>query len=329
MLELTDPACARVLDLLDGTRTEAGLLRAAARAGVDPEHAALLLRTLRRAGLVLDAHLLHPTDPGETELPEATRAQLEGEAAALVLTDLPLTYPPRSSGLSPAARLRRRLDAHVIVSGASQLAVPIATALASSGVGHLDPDVTGTAHVADAAPAGLLPADARRPRHQAAADAVRRAAPGVRLAPLRRGGATFAVVVGFSAPAELTALSYGRRRLAHLAVAVRDATVVVGPLVRPGVTPCLNCLDLHRQDRDPAWRVIAAQLSDGSDHAEPVAATTMLAATAYAAAEVLTHIDGGTPTTLGTTVEISRAGQSRRRRWTQHPLCGCRRGRRI
>ncbi len=214
----------------------------------------------------------------------------------------------------------------MLVSGASQLAVPIATALAASGVGHVDPDVTGTAHVADAALAGLLPADARRPRHQAAAEAVRRAAPGVRLAPLRRDGATFAVLVGFAAPAELTALAYGRRRLAHLSVAVRDATVVVGPLVRPGVTPCLNCLDLHRQDRDPAWRVIAAQLSDGSDHAEPVAATTTLTATAYAADEVLTHIDGGTPTTVGTTVEIAGPASARRRRWTQHPRCGCRRG---
>src|SRR5262249_20022348 len=113
----------------------------------------------------------------------------------------------------------------------------------------------------------------------------------------------------------------------HLAVAVRDGTVVIGPLVRPGATPCLNCLDLHRVDRDPAWRVVAAQLSDGADQAEPIAATTALAATAFAAAEVLAHIDGGTPATRGARVETSRGGQPRRRQWSLHPQCGCRRRR--
>jgi hypothetical protein len=322
LLELTEPGHARLLDLLDGTRTEAGFLRAAQRSGVETGHAELLLQTLRGAGLVVDAHHLRPTGPADRVVAPTARAQLEAEAAALLLTE-----PSRLLAASPASRVRRRLHAQVIVAGASQLAVPIAATLASAGVGHLDPNVNGTAHVCDAVPAGLSPADAERPRDQAAAEAVRRAAPDVRVGPLRPGRATFAVLVGFGAPAELTALAYGQRRLAHLAVAVRDGTVVIGPLVRPGASPCLNCLDLHRQDRDPGWRVVAAQLSDGVDQAEPIAATTALAATAFAAAEVLTHIDGGTPATLGATVEISRPGQVRRRQWSLHPQCGCRRRR--
>src|SRR5262249_27022617 len=164
-----------------------------------------------------------------------------------------------------------------------------------------------------------------RPRGVAAVEAVRRAAPDVDLAPLRRRDATFAVLVGFAAPAALTALAYGTRRLAHLAVAVRDGTVVVGPLVRPGRSPGLNCPALHRVDRDRAWSVVAAQLHDGPDTAEPIAATTALAAAAYAAAEVLAHIDGGQPTTLGATVEIAGPDQATRRSWVQHPRCGCRR----
>jgi bacteriocin biosynthesis cyclodehydratase domain-containing protein len=142
---------------------------------------------------------------------------------------------------------------------------------------------------------------------------------------MRLSQATFAVLVGFAAPAALTALAYGTRRLAHLAVTVRDGTVVVGPLVRPGLTPCLNCLDLHRLDRDPAWRALAAQLHTGPDGLEPVAATTALAGAAFAADQVLTHIDGGRPTTLGATVEIVWPGEDRRRRWTPHPRCGCQR----
>ena len=59
-----------------------------------------------------------------------------------------------------------------------------------------------------------------------------------------------------------------------------------------------------------------------------MAATTVLAGAAYAAAEVLDHIDGGAPRTVGATVEISRAGEWTRRQWTVHPGCDCRRRRR-
>ena len=59
--------------------------------------------------------------------------------------------------------------------------------------------------------------------------------------------------------------------------------------------------------------------------APTVSAVTALTGAAFAAAEVLAHIDGRTPTTLGATVEIAGPGQSTRRRWSQHPKCGCRR----
>jgi hypothetical protein len=314
VLELTDPGLARLLDLLDGSHTEAELVVAAWQAGVDPDQVAALLAPLSAAGFVVDADALHVG-----QVSDATRRRLDGETVALALRAEPVTDEPR-----PASAMRRRLDAQVLVTGASRLAVPIACALASSGVGHLDPDIAGTTKLADAVPGGLLPGDAHRPRGMAAADAVRRAAPDVDLAPLRRSRASFAVLVGFSAPASLTALAYGSRRLAHLAVSVRDGTVVVGPLVRPGSSPCLNCLDLHRSDHDPDWQAIVAQLCTGPEIPEPVTATTALAGAAFAANEVLTHIDGGRPATLGATVEISAPGCLRRRQWSQHPRCDCR-----
>jgi bacteriocin biosynthesis cyclodehydratase domain-containing protein len=321
IFELADPSCAKLLDLLDGTRTEAAVLRAATRQGIHPDDALALLAALDEAGLLLDIRALHTPD-----LAEPTRRRLDSEVAALARR--PLSGPFAVAGRAPrdvAATLRRRLAAQILITGASHLAVPIAATLASAGIGHLDPDLSGLTRPTDAAPAGLLPTDAHRPRGVAAAEAVRRAAPDIDLAPLGRRNATFAVLVGFNAPATLTALSYDTRRLAHLAVAVRDGTVVVGPLVRPGRTPCLNCLDLHRLDRDPAWRVVAAQLHSAPEATEPLAATTALAGAAYAAAEVLTYVDGGVPTTLGATVEIAGPGRHVRRRWTQHPGCGCRR----
>lgn len=298
MLDLTDPASARVLDLLDGTRTEQALLRETARLAISADDVHMILDHLRQAGYVVDLRDLRPAGSRSLGLP--SRRRLEREAAALAFDREP---PARVR--TPAVRLRRRRSAHVLISGTRHLVVPIATTLAAAGIGHLDP-VAIIGGEADSEPD--------------LTEAVRRSAPEVDLAPMGRGRAGFAVLVGAAAPASLTALSY--RRMAHLAVTIREGAVIVGPLVRPGRTPCLNCLDLHRADRDPAWRLVAAQLLD-SPGDEPVASTTALAGAAFAAQEVLTHIDGGVPRTLGATVEITGPADTIRRRWTHHPACGC------
>jgi bacteriocin biosynthesis cyclodehydratase domain-containing protein len=321
VLELADPAHARLLDLLDGRHSERGVLRAARQAGIPVEDASALLRALTSAGYVVDAHALHLA-----RVPEATRRRLATECAAIALRAGQMEVQ-RSTHQAPAANvvMQRRLRAQVVITGSSRLAVPIASMLAASGIGHLSVDQEGITRSFDTGPAGLLPTDAHRPRGVAAADALRRVAPDLDVTPPARGPATFAVLVGFSAPASLTAYAYGSRRLAHLAIWVRDGTVVVGPLVRPGYSTCLNCIDLHRSDRDPDWRAVAAQLYTAPEVAEPITATTALTAAAFAAHEVLAHIDGGTPSTVGATVEISEPGRSVRRQWSQHPACGCRR----
>jgi len=313
VLEFADPALARVLDLLDGSRTEQAVLREAAALGVPENATEALLSTLRERGLTVDAAALVP--PG---LPEPVRRWLANEVAALALR----------GEASPAAAIRRRATARVLVSGHGRLAVPIAAALAEAGVGHVDPAVSGLTRADDVALGGLLPADAGRPRATAAADAVTRAAPAASVRPLRDGTATFVVQVGSSRPASLTALTYARLRLPHLAVEVRDGMAVVGPLVPPAGSPCLNCLDLHRRDRDPAWPALVAQLSTGPEHRAPVALTTVLTATGYAADAVLTYLDGGAPRLVGTTVEISGPGREQRRSWSPHPRCECTRHRR-
>lgn len=288
MLELTDPASARVLDLLDGTRTEAVLLRETTRLEIPEGDVRLILDELRRAGYVVDAHTINPVAGG---LCDPARRRIETEAAALALRrDL-------GSDATPATLLRRRLSARVLVAGASPLAAAIAEALDVAGVGHLDAESTT---VGGAAANG---------------------------SPLRltRRRVSAAVLVGTSGPAALTALAL--RGTPHLAIAVRDATVLVGPFVLPGRGPCLNCLDLHRLDRDPAWRVLAPQMQDATA-TEPVAWTTVLAGAALAADEVLIQLQGGRPRTLSATVEIAGPVDTVWRRWTQHPACGCGRRRR-
>jgi hypothetical protein len=308
VLEFADPALVRVLDLLDGSRTEPAVIREAARLGVAEPATAALLAALREGGLVVETRSLVPAG-----FAEPVRRGLAPEVAALAL---------RGEG-TPAVALRRRAAARVLVTGYGRLAVPIAAALAQAGVGHVDPALTGRTRLDDATLGGLLPADADRPRATAAAEAVARTAPAARVGSVRDGTATFVVQVGAQRPAGLTALAYGRRRVPHLAVDIRDGVAMVGPLVPPAGSPCLYCVDLHRQDRDPAWPALAAQLSTGPDHPPPCSVTTLLSGVAYAVDEVLSYLDGRAPQTVGTTIEISGPGQDRRRTWTPHPSCAC------
>jgi len=46
----------------------------------------------------------------------------------------------------------------------------------------------------------------------------------------------------------------------HLPIVFGAGGVEVGPVVRPGRTACLACVDAHRRDADPAWPVIMSQL---------------------------------------------------------------------
>lgn len=307
VLELSNPAVVKLLDLLDGTRSERTVLRDAARFGVPPADSRALFDALRDAGLVIGAQSLLPQN-----LPDPVRRRLSAEAAALAL---------RGSNVpaSPATILRRRRAARVVVTGHGRLGGPVALALAQAGVGHVCPALTGPVTPADlllaAAPAG-------RDLRTAVAEAIATTAPDTRTGPVRRSDTTFVVQVGATGPATLTAAGYAGRKLAHLVVNTRDGTAVVGPLVPPGGAPCLNCVDLHRQDRDPDWPHLAAQLTQPPEN-EPCAAATLLAAAGLAAGEVLDWLDGATPNTLGASVELAAPGRLRRRTWSPHPRCHC------
>ncbi len=290
VLDLPTPGTARVLDLLDGTRSERRVVADARRYGISERDAQAMIDNLRATGLVVGAHALLPHT-----FPDAVRRRLRAEAASLALrgTDAPAT---------PAQILRRRASARIMINGGGRLVTATGVALAEAGIGHVSP-------------AWDRPAEARE-----VAAAISRHAPGTRTSPLPRREATFVLEGGTAGPASLTAARY--IRLPHLAVTIRDGTAVIGPLVPPRGTPCLNCLDLHRLDRDPDWADLVPQLAAPPD-LEPCATATLLTASGIAAGEVLSWLDGTTPSTLGGCVEITGGGQLRRRRWPPHPRCDC------
>jgi hypothetical protein len=133
-----------------------------------------------------------------------------------------------------------------------------------------------------------------------------------------------AILVGLRPPEQLAELH--RRRITHLAICVSEAIGVVGPLVQPGRTACLRCLDLARAERDQAWPLILAQLPASRMDAtagDPVLAT---AVAAQAAAQALAYTDRPdvAAVTASGTLELALPGwQWRRRSWPPHRACTC------
>ncbi|MDH2445309.1 hypothetical protein QDR37_15265 [Amnibacterium sp. CER49] len=110
----------------------------------------------------------------------------------------------------------------------------------------------------------------------------------------------------------------------HLPVVFADQAVVVGPLVVPGVTPCLRCADEHRLDAEPRWPAIAGQLL-----ARPPARTATLPLlvleTVGVVAAALRAAAAGTPTGLeGRAVRLRASGPAQRLRRPWHRRCACR-----
>jgi bacteriocin biosynthesis cyclodehydratase domain-containing protein len=113
----------------------------------------------------------------------------------------------------------------------------------------------------------------------------------------------------------------------HLPVRVRDGTGLVGPMVIPGLTSCLQCADLHRSDRDAAWPALAAQLRDavGSADRATVLATAALALNQVDRVVRAVHGAGVVaPPALDATLEFDvDANSIVARKWTRHPRCSC------
>jgi bacteriocin biosynthesis cyclodehydratase domain-containing protein len=306
------PAAA-VISLLDGSRDRDQLMATAQACGVPAQAAGRVLALLAEAGVLAD----YPSGL-HAALPDPLRTRLAPELATAALA-----YGDADGG---ARVLARRRAAFVRVHGAGRTGACVASFLAASGVGHVacaDPE---PAEAADLTPAGLEEADIGRPRQDGAARAVRRAGPGTRSGD--DGAVPDLVVLTEPALPDLTD-GLVRAGVPHLAVWAGEAIGVIGPLVRPGRSACLRCVDLRKADADPQWPKIAAQATFARER--PRACDTVLAAMAAALAcgQALMLLDrdgrpGPLPATIGGTLEVVLPDwQWRRRTWPPHPACRC------
>ncbi|HYO41288.1 MAG TPA: TOMM precursor leader peptide-binding protein [Nocardioidaceae bacterium] len=149
-------------------------------------------------------------------------------------------------------------------------------------------------------------------------------------APRRAAAPDCGVLVGVGEPDRDRVDEWTRGGTPYLLVRLTEGRAVLGPFVQPGATACLRCLDAHCTDADPAWPLLVRQYADASarDRAdgapEPVDPLLAAVALAWAARDLATFVDGGTPSTWSATVTLHpRLSRLETRIWLRHPACGC------
>ena len=304
-----DPATRAVLPLLDGTRDADQVVAAAEARGCPPERTCALLDLLARAGALEDGDATRSTGPGWTA---PDRDRFEADLGSLTLLH----------GGGAATALGRRSAARVTVLGAGRVGAPLAGLLAAAGVGGVDVRDEALVSPSDVGVGGLLPDDVGRRRGEAARDLLHRSWPRTDVGTQPVPDLVVLAPTGREVLEPVAPLH--AQGVAHLLAHVRDDVGVVGPLVLPGATACLQCLDLARSDRDPDWPALATQLAGGQRTTPPCDGALALAVAAQAALQALTLIDGTVPATAGGTLELVLPDwRWRRRSWQPHGACGC------
>lgn len=134
--------------------------------------------------------------------------------------------------------------------------------------------------------------------------------------PPRAGEVVVLVARHLVDPRHVTALM--RDDVIHVPVVLTGRQVSVGPVVRPGETACLTCIDAHRQDADASWPTVAAQLLGRHG---PGLGVSLAMEAGIAAGRLLSE----PAPENGHSVTIH--ADSSRRTWQvhqPHPRCGCR-----
>ena len=133
--------------------------------------------------------------------------------------------------------------------------------------------------------------------------------------------AAIAVVVGHFVLDPLLRGTWLRRDIPHLPVIFGDTGVLVGPMIEPGIGPCLYCLELHHRDADPQWPAIASQLLGQRSRAEtPVLASEIAA---LATRMILNRLAGTAHAEPSSVRLEAETGALSRRPVTRHPDCAC------
>ncbi|GII57038.1 hypothetical protein Pth03_54270 [Planotetraspora thailandica] len=316
LLSGVEPAVRRLIDSLDGTRT---LRQALAESDLDEASAREVISLLVERG-VLDDAAVRPRPIAHLTRAERERLRPDMEVVSLGAAGV---------GDGGMAVMRRRGSAHVRVYGAGRVGAQVAVLLAAAGVGHLCVVDSGTARHEDVVPGGLGWCHVGQARDEGAVAAAREIAPSVNAWPGRaasrlsdHGARPDLVVLAPVGPLDpVLVRELGEEEIPHLLATAFEGCGAVGPLVIPGVTACLRCLDLRRRDRDPSWPALMARLGGypvGEIACDTVASSLVAA---QAAAHAIAYLEGAD--VQEGVLDILPGGHLRRRVWERHSECQC------
>lgn len=143
-------------------------------------------------------------------------------------------------------------------------------------------------------------------------------------------GTTVAVLVGAEHLSAGSAGRWQREGVSHLPVTVGARRAMIGPLIRPGIGPCIGCLDYYRAARDQGWAPIALEQPwhDGQDIdtdrslSSVSAPADLRAVVAGLVGLVVRGYLGGRPVPVGVSLTIdSPQPRVQHRLWRPHPRC--------
>lgn len=341
----------------------------------------LLLRNLQAADIGFLAALRSGVPDG-TEPATAAELSLPAERTASLLEVLdPLLVPfggpaapvpsLRSERLQPDAQrissaygvngeqtVRHRSSATVSVEGLGRTGALLARTLATAGIGRLLLADPGLVAPDDVGPAYAM-TDIGMNRAAATKRHIFRVDPTLQVLPVTGDGreaaagtVDLAVTVRAVGAMQREQEAGTGAPVPRLVLTAQEGGWDVGPLVVPGVTPCLECLDRYRADTDPGWYAAVEALgrqdrpttrtagttdAGGGQRAgdpapevcgwpdgEETAGAVLAAGTAAMAA--LVFLDGVNQPALLSSVLSLRAsdGYPRLQKLDFHPSCGCR-----
>jgi len=231
------------------------------------------------------------------------------------------------------AVLLERGQRSIHVEDLSKPGLALSLGLAAAGVGHLlthDLDLVGSK---DLGPTGYPSQLGARPRIEAlrsllaASPNPTQVSNAHRIADKNIEAIDCAVLIGQQVIAPKRYARWLNRDVPHLAIIFDTDGVSVSPMIVPGKSPCLFCLEQLRADNDPNWPVLASQLTTSKTRMDD--AGSQLFAAGLAVQKVLAQVDAisgfdwNQQQRMGYRLENS-TGSITELQWPQHAGCDCR-----
>lgn len=228
-----------------------------------------------------------------------------------------------SSELDPASAMKARRGSRVFIDAMAPIGLTLARGLGAAGVGHILTDDQIRIRPSDVGALGYAP-DAVGESRAARAKLMLSGEVGIQQHS-RITKSLDLVDVAILCTTDVLNPKISQRWLSrdipHLMIRFDESGVEISHLVIPGITPCLNCVELHRLRSDQNWTEVATQLDyldrDLGD------AGSILFASSIALSRTLKRIDQPLTEQPLTSIRLE-FGKSVSELKVLHSACGCR-----